>query len=385
MNFWSRAIAFALVALAAGAASGAAEAQSERTYGPFSVDPIQPNVAYLNGEIVRDTADSFYAMLEAHPDIVLLVLDSPGGLTEDARVVAETIYALGIDTFIPEGAECLSACSTIYFGGRQHVVIGELGVHRSVSSRPFDNSAQIAQRLGFTLESWMHFGVPIDAILATYRTRNEEIHVFTPEEVVRFGLNRGEVATLQGVSDDLLTRIVERQGADLVVVDREFDAQEEHAGALAWRLLGPDDNPTSLGTVAVPGEDIRATISFSRAVTAAQPVIQIEIVFRGRPAADHEGIVGIDRFAINAPDTGGLALAAVVARPAPGTYVVTLKEPFLSERGDLVFGKLGFVAVMSFADGMRAVLFLEKSSVAAEIFATAAAAWGFTLDDADAR
>lgn len=385
MNFWSRAIVLALVALAGAAASSAARAQTGRTYGPFSVDRVQPNVAYLNGEIVRDTADNFLTMLEDHPNIVLLVLDSPGGLTEDARVVAETIYALGIDTFVPEGAECLSACSTIYFGGRQHVVMGELGVHRSVSSRPFENSTQIAALLGFTLESWMHFGVPIDAILATYRTRNEEIHVFTPDEVTQFGLNRGEAAMLQGVTDELLTRLVERQGADLVVVDREFDAQEEHAGTLAWRLAGTGDNPRILGTLSVPGQNLRATISFSRAVAAGQAVIQIEIVFRGRPAADHEGIVGIDRFAINAPETGGLDLAAVVDRRAPSTYVVTVKEPFLSERGDLMFGKLGFVAVLSFADGMRAVLFLEKSSVATEIFATAAAAWGFILDDADAR
>lgn len=385
MNFWSRAIVLALVALAGAAASSAARAQTDRAYGPFSVDQVQPNVAYLNGEIVRNTAESFLTMLEEHPNLVLLVLDSPGGLTEDARVVAETIYALGIDTLIPEGAECLSACSTIYFGGRQHVVIGELGVHRSVSSRPFENSAQIAALLGFTLESWMHFGVPIDAILSTYRTRNEDIHVFTADEVVQFGLNRGEVAMLQGMTDDLLTRLVERQGADLVVVDREFDAQEEHAGALAWRLVGPDDNPTILGTVSVPGQDLRATISFSRAAAAAQPVIQIEIAFRGRPAAEHDGIAAIDRFAINAPETGGLDLAAVVDRRAPSTYVVTLKEPFLSERGELMFGKLGFVVVLSFADGMRAVLFLDKSSIAAEVFATAAAAWGFTIDDADAR
>jgi hypothetical protein len=384
MRFWSRAAGFAIAALVAATASGAAHAQTQFIYGPFAVDQVRPNVAYLNGEIVRDTADNFLAMLEEHPDIVLLVLNSPGGLTEVARAVAETIYALGIDTFIPEGAECLSACSTIYFGGRQHVVMGELGVHRSVSSRPFDNSAQIAALLGFTLESWMHFGVPIEAILATYRTRNEEIHVFTPEEVVRFGLNRGEVSALQGLTSDLLARLVERQGADLVVVDRDFDAQEEHAGALAWRLVGPVDNPAILGTLSVPGQDLRATIRFSRNVIHGEAVHQIEIAFRGRPAADHEGIDRIDRFAINAPDTGGLDLAVVVDRRNPRTFAVTVKEPFLSELGPMMFGKLGFVAVLSFADGMRAVLFLDKSTIAADVFATAAAAWGFILDDADA-
>ncbi len=385
MHFWSRSGVLALLTLAIATASGAARAQTRFEYGVFSVDRVQPDVAYLSGEIVRNTADNFLLMLEEHPDIVLVVLDSIGGLTEEARIVAEMIYALGIDTFVPEGAECMSACGTIYFGGRQHVVLGELGVHRSVSARPFENSALIAALLGFTLESWMHFGVPIDAILATYRTRNEEIHVFTPEEIVAFGLNRGAVATLQGVTDDLLQRLDERQSADLVVVDPTFEPVEEHAGALAWRIVGSEANPTILGTVSIPGEDIRATITIRRSTVDGQAVHQIEIAFRGRPAGEHEGIVGIDRFAINAPDTGGLDLAAVVDRRGLGSYVVTIKEPFLTERGGLIFGKLGFVIVMSFGDGLQAILFLDKSTVAAEIFETAGTAWGFTIENADVR
>ena len=69
--------------------------------------------------------------LREHPTISTIVLqNNGGGLVHIGLVVAEEIYERGLNTYIPKDSYCASACSFVFFAGRQRLAVGRLGVHQ---------------------------------------------------------------------------------------------------------------------------------------------------------------------------------------------------------------------------------------------------------------
>lgn len=68
-------------------------------------------------------------MNSAQPDIV--VLDSPGGLVEEALPIAEEIRRRGLNTFIYGNRSCASACALLFLAGQTKYAIrgAEIGLH----------------------------------------------------------------------------------------------------------------------------------------------------------------------------------------------------------------------------------------------------------------
>jgi hypothetical protein len=363
--------------LAVGAASAATTEPHGGGYGVFRLDAIDGRVAYLDGAIEEHATDDFVALVTDHPDLALLVLDSPGGLTEQARVISELVYALGIDTFIPEGAGCYSACSTIFFGGTRRVALGELGVHRSHSEERFEDPDAISFLLGYTLESWMHFGIPLGAILATYRTPNEDIHVFTPEEVAE--INRGTIDELNRMSVDLLARIAARSGVRYIALDRDFDVDGEYRGGLAWSLTGPADDPALTATIAIVEADLEVILEIAR--LGDDGGTRIDVTFRpgDGPATEY-----IDRLTVDTVAGGIVDFIGSATATGENTFRIVLPARWAERNDELLFDHRGFNLVFSYADGTGGALLISKPGAAQALFAEAAASWGRILPDAAA-
>ncbi|MBX8828277.1 hypothetical protein HBA93_21975, partial [Ochrobactrum sp. SFR4] len=45
-------------------------------------------------------------------------------------VIAEEVYERGMNTYIPPDSYCASACSFVFFAGKNRVADGRLGVHQ---------------------------------------------------------------------------------------------------------------------------------------------------------------------------------------------------------------------------------------------------------------
>src|SRR5687767_2758035 len=110
-------IAF-LFLFCAGLTSGAL-AQNLARFGQFSVDPADPTVILLNGEIGETAVLDFRRALAAFPDVNTLVLNSPGGVVVNALLIADMAHERGFSTYIPPKAGCYSACAYIFFAGLQ--------------------------------------------------------------------------------------------------------------------------------------------------------------------------------------------------------------------------------------------------------------------------
>lgn len=179
-----------------GAAVGAAmlsvlssPATAADSYGPFKVDPNQPTVLRLNGEIAPGSALAFRRALSANPKIDTVVLNSDGGLVDDGLLIADDVHQRKLATFIADGERCYSACAYIFFAGAERLAKGELGVHQISAKAPDLSSAQMS--ISDIIEQLTRFGTPIEVLTVMFRTPADDMHVFSPDEIERFAINRG--------------------------------------------------------------------------------------------------------------------------------------------------------------------------------------------------
>src|SRR5262249_54738805 len=68
-----------------------------------------------------------------HRDIKTVVLDSPGGLVDDAIEIGRIIRQRRLNTTVPTSSSCVSACVLIWAAGVKRTVDGQLATHCPVS------------------------------------------------------------------------------------------------------------------------------------------------------------------------------------------------------------------------------------------------------------
>ena len=84
---------------------------------------------HLDGVIPIGITARVAALLEAHPDITTLILNSPGGQIPAARTLATLVEDAGLDTHV--AASCSSACTLVFMAGTTRTLgpDGRLGFH----------------------------------------------------------------------------------------------------------------------------------------------------------------------------------------------------------------------------------------------------------------
>ena len=84
----------------------------------------------IRGDLDIGITTAVRSMIEAHPEIKSVVLQSRGGHIYEGRGLARLFIEHGIDTYVYE--ECSSACTTAFIGGKQRYIStqGKLGFHQ---------------------------------------------------------------------------------------------------------------------------------------------------------------------------------------------------------------------------------------------------------------
>ncbi|PTM96118.1 PAN domain-containing protein [Mycoplana dimorpha] len=176
---------FATLLVAAAAERAFAE---DQTFGPFVVDSTNPDLITLNGLIDAGSALNFRRALQAAPNAKLVTLNSPGGNVQMGLLIADDIHQRKLATYIPKESECYSACSFIFLAGKERKVDGELGVHQISSDSPDLVGAQLA--ISDIIEVLNRFDTPMDVMHVMFKTPPDDMHVFSQDEILRYGLNR---------------------------------------------------------------------------------------------------------------------------------------------------------------------------------------------------
>lgn len=155
--------------------------------GQFIISSTDPDLIELNGKIDQHTLGDFHRVLAARPQAKVILLESPGGYVDEALTMAAEIRSRGLSTAIPKGFACYSACTYLFFAGKEHVVRGELGVH-AVAEEGGAPGAKVYD--GDVRAALKRYGCPQGVIQAMAATPSSDLHVFSPREIAKLALNR---------------------------------------------------------------------------------------------------------------------------------------------------------------------------------------------------
>lgn len=178
-----------VLALAAllGIALATGEVAASDHIGQFVFSSSDPDLIELNGKIDEHTLRDFHRVLAARPNVRVIILESPGGYVDEALSLAAEIRSRGLSTAIPKGFACYSACTYLFFAGKEHVVRGALGVHAvaqegaAPGGKVYDGDVRAALK---------RYGCPAGVIQAMASTPSSDLHVFSPREIAKLALNR---------------------------------------------------------------------------------------------------------------------------------------------------------------------------------------------------
>jgi len=132
----------------------------------------------VKGTIGATTPKDFEAVLEAHPDTRLVLLDSPGGWVHGANEIAKAVNAKALTARVQ--GDCASACVAIWAASpaREMTPKSEIGLHRAAALvRLPDGLSQIAaiplqvlMRIGGSgYTHWLRYAGFSDAALSRMR------------------------------------------------------------------------------------------------------------------------------------------------------------------------------------------------------------------------
>jgi hypothetical protein len=98
----------------------------------------------FDGNVTYGVADQLNRELRLHPAVRRLILNSGGGLTDEATAAAAIIGKAQLDTVVENS--CESACVLMFLAGTQRTLVppGKLGFHRFVALNPLTARGDIA-------------------------------------------------------------------------------------------------------------------------------------------------------------------------------------------------------------------------------------------------
>lgn len=142
----------------------------------------------VEGDFGWGLTDRVRTVLDAHPDVQKVLLESGGGWVEEGQDLHRLIHDRGLNTYV--SGECSSACVTAFLGGRERVLWrgGEMGFHASSGG----DEADIAHDKQFDLDA----GVDPAFVERSYQTPNDSMWYPSYEELLNANVVT-EVKTLK--------------------------------------------------------------------------------------------------------------------------------------------------------------------------------------------
>lgn len=271
-------LALSMTGLSVAVAQTPAPAQQQEEperYGPFFFLPSQPNLLVYVGAVGANDMLNLKKALREHPTISTLILqNNGGGLVHIGLVVAEEVYERGLNTYIPKDSYCASACSFVFFAGRQRLAEGRLGVHQISAPEMTGEQAQFG--VSDIVATLPKYGVSADVLGIMFSTPPKEMYFFSPQEIIKYGINRtGNVRT---ASNDVQPGTGQRAAPAPAAAPAPQAQSPGDAKLPPRKPASPDAAPAPAGPVAnpyMPKETAPAAITDEqKAINAAALMIQ---------------------------------------------------------------------------------------------------------------
>ena len=197
----------------------------EKRYGSFILNTEIPNTLFFFDEIRQNDSFELRKALRNH-DVENIVLASPGGNVFEGLQMAGIIFDKQLRTYIPRNTVCASACSYLFFAGKERLADGDLGVHQAASANSQDKQAigqtqyvtqfTVSEIIGFLNE----FGTP--AFVFERMFQDLEMYYFDPIELMELNTSDFDLETNEKVA---IARYVFKR------IDRKHNAEHDQVEA----------------------------------------------------------------------------------------------------------------------------------------------------------
>ena len=156
--------------------------------GSFYFFNEMPKTIFFFDEIERGDSFAFREAIRKH-QIETVVLSSPGGEVSEGLQLSGIIDDREISTIVPNGANCASACSFMFFAGAHRIAMerGELGVHQftsnNLSAKSQVEAESSSQFVVSEIIAFLNFyKTPPFVFEAMFRTPPSDMYFFTAEQ-----------------------------------------------------------------------------------------------------------------------------------------------------------------------------------------------------------
>jgi hypothetical protein len=146
-------------------------------------------ILVIDGDLGENTERNFKQALNENPQVRTILLNSGGGIVSTGLDIAQLIANRHLDTWIPDGSMCASACSVIYFSGANRLAEGQLGVHQIAMN--IESNTDVQSTASDMIEAFNRYGTHPNVFSAMFRTPPEKMYFFSSDEKVLFNIQRG--------------------------------------------------------------------------------------------------------------------------------------------------------------------------------------------------
>ncbi|MDP1731130.1 MAG: hypothetical protein Q8L54_08145 [Devosia sp.] len=378
-------------------------------FGPFLLIANDPSIIVLNGPILDDAPLEFRRALRKRPDAQVLVLISDGGYVDEALLIAHEVRDQGLNTYVPEGSNCFSACAYVYFAGAERRADGRLGVHQLWNQENDLVSGQ--STFSDVFEAMRDFGVADDVISLMLRTPPGEMHVFSGIEVATLGINDGDPFTLRtefqptaenGKSEERVGitpsgELADSAEAAVAAIDPAniagsrsllLEASDEgttgavpFSGTVDWSK-GTDETglPTLIGKASIPARNLGVDVLIRKNSDPSLPASHLmEINFRVSDSFIGGSVAGLPGVLLkNEELVQGAPLVGASARVVGNSFLFALSASpeDMTANNTLLTSRKWMDLALIYATGKRAIITLEKDAEAEAMFSEVFDAWG---------
>jgi hypothetical protein len=342
----------------------------------------------LEGEIDEGAALNFRRALTAAPKATRLILNSPGGVVPIALLIADDVSQRKLDTVIPAGSKCYSACAYIFLAGENRQADGELGVHQISSDAPDLQRAQVA--ISDIIDLLTRFDTPTEVLTVMFRTLPDDMYVFSAAEIEKFGINR---VRLVDAADKSARAYVERENprpASGLPDERTgsqralyyFEGNEGQPGragegTATWAQITRDNAPAAQATLRLNRQDVVTTVTVYKNSDPNLPAGHlVELQFQG--SLGPSPIQRVPALVLKQTEQArGQPLTGAAVPVSPDLFWIALADdPAQSARNfQLLRVGLWFDIPILFKDGSRALLTFEKGIPGGRIFDRVLESW----------
>ncbi|MEC5322778.1 hypothetical protein [Aurantimonas sp. A3-2-R12] len=264
-------------------------------------------------------------------------------------------------------------------------------MHQISLEAPDLERAQLA--ISDIIEALDRFGAPAGVLTTMFRTSADQMHVFSPEEIAAYGINRIREPSgspdAAALGNSLATRGGNEQSRpqDLLFYQERTETLPgtQESGDVVWSVVnespaeGQPSEPAIRAEAQIPDENLEMIMTIRRNADSTLPASHvIELLFTTPENFSGGSVANVQRLALKPTEQArGEPLIGVAGKVSDGFFIIALNnlDQAMQDNMALLQNEQWIDIPITYASGRRALISLDKGASGDEAFNEAFRIW----------